>query len=254
MPIHETAAKGFQSAAGLYDRGRPDYPLEGVECLLRELRLDPSRTVIDLGAGTGKFTRLLIASGATIIAVEPVEEMRRQFAASLPGIRLVDGAAEATTLPSSAADAVVAAQAFHWFATGAALAEIHRVLKPGGRLGLIWNTWDPAVEWVVRLREILDDYAGATPRYKSGQWRLPFRETALFTPLEERHFPHLQRGPLQTVLDRVASISFVALLPGERRVEVLRRVRELAETHPVTRGQAEIGMPYVTDVYWAARK
>lgn len=254
MAVHDTAAKGFQAAADLYDRGRPDYPLEGVECLLRELHLEPHRTVVDLGAGTGKFTRLLIASGATIIAVEPVEEMRRQFAASLPGIRLIDGAAEATTLPTASADAIVAAQAFHWFATGAALAEIHRVLRPGGRLGLIWNTWDPAVDWVVRLRDILDDYAGSTPRYKSGQWRLPFRETALFTPLEERHFPHLQKGPLQTALDRVASISFVATLPEARRTEVLRRVRELAETHPATRGQAEIVMPYVTDVYWTVRK
>ena len=131
----QAAYKGLARSVAAYERGRPGYPRAAVDFLAR-LRLGPGRTVVDLAAGTGKLTRLLLATGAEVVAVEPVAEMR----AALPaGARTVDGTAEAMPLTTASADAVAVAQAFHWFDGDAALAEIHRVLRPGGALALVWN-------------------------------------------------------------------------------------------------------------------
>jgi ubiquinone/menaquinone biosynthesis C-methylase UbiE len=119
--------------------------------LLEDLGLRAGKVVLDLGAGTGKFTRMLLATGASVIAVEPVPQMLEQLAHTAPDSKAIVGAAERIPLADSAVDAVVCAQAFHWFATSAALAEIRRVLKPGGVLGLIWNVRNESVEWVARL-------------------------------------------------------------------------------------------------------
>lgn len=252
--IHHAAALGFQRAADAYEKGRPEYPAEAVQCLIRELHLNASSTVIDLGAGTGKLTRQLLPSGATIIAVEPVEAMRQTFVALLPEVELVAGTAEAIPLPDGQADAVMAGQAFHWFATGAALREIHRVLKPVGRLALIWNLRDESVDWVAKLTGLIDKHARGVPSYRSGSWRRCFDETALFGPLQERHFDHVQRGTLATLLARVASISYISVLPDAEREQVLTEVRQLVEMHPLTQGRAEIEMPYRTVVYWCPKR
>ena len=130
--IHEAAAVGFARGADAYERGRPEYPADALE----PLRLSPDLTVLDLAAGTGKLTRPLAASGARVIAVEPVAEMR----AALPSsVETLDGTAESIPLGDGSVDLVTVGQAFHWFDGDAALAEIHRVLRPGGRLALVWN-------------------------------------------------------------------------------------------------------------------
>ena len=139
--IH-AAAQGFETGASAYERGRPDYPDEVAGWLTDTLRLGPGKTVLDLGAGTGKFTRYLTATGAAVIAVEPVDGMRAKLVAAMPQVQALAGMAETIPLPDATVDAVVCAQAFHWFASKAALAEMSRVLKPGGRFGLIWNMRD----------------------------------------------------------------------------------------------------------------
>jgi ubiquinone/menaquinone biosynthesis C-methylase UbiE len=134
--LHPTAEQGFGRAAAQYERARPGYPQAALEHLARRLGLGPGRTVIDLAAGTGKLTRPLLAGGSEVIAVEPVAAMR----AALPREATVfDGTAEHIPLAAGAADAVTVGQAFHWFDGDAALAEIHRVLRHGGALALIWN-------------------------------------------------------------------------------------------------------------------
>lgn len=137
--VHTSAQQGFSTQAVTYAQGRPDYPRQLTGWLTDTLRIDAQSTVIDLGAGTGKFTRLLSTLAPTLIAVEPVTQMGAQLTRLLPDVRLLEGTAEAIPLPPASADALVCAQAFHWFSTEAALAEIHRVLKPDGRLGLVWN-------------------------------------------------------------------------------------------------------------------
>ena len=158
--IHE-AARGFEHAPKPYEIGRPPYPPEAIERLVAELEIEDGKRVLDLAAGTGKLTRLLVPTGAFVVAVEPVEGMRAALMTSLPQVEAVAGTAEAIPLPNGSVDAVTVGQAFHWFDGDAALAEIHRVLRPGGRLGLIWNVKDESVDWIEKLGGIMEAYRGA---------------------------------------------------------------------------------------------
>ena len=255
--IHDVAARGFQIASEVYDRGRPEYPQSAVEHLLRQLNVGSASTVVELGAGTGKFTRILAASlpaETKVIAVEPVEGMRNKFSALLPAVQLLAGSAEKIPLASKTAGAVIAAQSFHWFDGPAALQEIHRVLQPGGKLGLIWNARDESVDWVAKLEELTQVHEKGAPRYRTGAWRQALERTELFTPLQAAHFRYAQVGGYGMVVDRIASSSFIAALPETEKNQIFDQVRGLLSTHPQTRERDTIEFPYRTDVFWCSRK
>lgn len=222
--IHPAAAAGFSRAAELYERARPSYPADAVAWLAERLELGPGRTVVDVGAGTGKLTRLLPATGARVIAVEPIAEMR----ALIFETEALDGTAEALPLPDSSADAIVAAQAFHWFDHARALPELHRVLVPEGALGLIWNSRDLADTLQAELEELLAPRRGRVIDQESGAWRAPLAASRLFGAPEERRFPFEQSFTADDLCDRVASTSFVAAMSADKRYELLARVRSLA--------------------------
>jgi len=186
---------------------------------------------VDLAAGTGKLTRPLLATGAEVIAVEPVAEMR----AALPaGARAVDGTAEAMPLPTASVDAVAVAQAFHWFDGDAALSEIHRVLRRGGVLALVWNRRKMDDPLNRAIEELIGPYRGRTSTLHTGAWRTPFERTELFGPLEERVFPNDQHLDADGLVDRIASISFIASLDEDERTKVLAAARTLAGSAGVT--------------------
>ncbi len=166
--IHRAAAQGYGAEADTYVTGRPDYPAAVTGWLAADLGLGPGRRVLDLGSGTGKFLPILRATGASVVAVEPVDAMRARIAGAHPEVEALAGTAEAIPLDAASLDAVVCAQSFHWFATAAALTEIARVLRPGGRLGLIWNVRDETVPWVAALSRITDPHEGGAPRYRTG--------------------------------------------------------------------------------------
>jgi SAM-dependent methyltransferase len=248
--IHATAAKGFANGADTYVRGRPDFPPAALAWLREDLGLKPGKTVIDLGAGTGKFTRLLVETGAMVTAVEPVAAMRNRMLHDLPDVTALQGDAQHIPFPDSCADALICAQAFHWFANAESLAEIRRVLKPGGVLGLIWNVRDQSVDWVRKLTAIVDAYEGEAPRYDGGEWRAAF-PTPGFGELHEKSFAHAHVGtPAQVIVDRVASVSFIAALDESVRARVLAEVRELIETTPGLAGCGSVSFPYVTRAWW----
>jgi ubiquinone/menaquinone biosynthesis C-methylase UbiE len=248
------ALKGFGTAAQTYARGRPGYPDEILSWLRRRLEIGLGRTAIDLGAGTGKFTKLLLQTEATVIAVEPIDAMRAELARDLPGVRTIAATAQAMTLGDATGDAVVCAQAFHWFATEAALAEIHRVLKPRGKLGLIWNARDDSVDWVAAITKIITPYEGDAPRYYKGDWRHPFTGR-FFTDLEETRFAYQHIGsPQQVILDRFLSVSFIAALPDHDKSAVAERLNDLISSHPAIRGRETIAFPYQTHAYRCSRK
>jgi SAM-dependent methyltransferase len=238
----------FDAAAELYDRSHADYPAEAVDLLVRLLGLHAGRTLLDLGAGTGKFSRLAAARGATVVALEPAAAMIRQ--AEGPGVLPVRAVAEALPIRRHAADAVCAATAFHWFDGRRALGEMHRALRRGGRLALLWNQRDDAVPWVAALSAIVNRHEEGWPRYRSGAWRAAFDGARdLFRPLEDAHFHHVHELSPEGVEDRIASVSFIAALPEAARAAIRAEVRALLASDPQTAGRGELRLPYRTDVF-----
>ena len=187
--------------------------------------------MVDLAAGTGKLTGPLVATGAEVIAVEPVPEMR----AALPAIaRAVDGTAEDMPLDTGSADAVAVAQAFHWFNGDAALTEIHRVLRPGCSLALVWNRRHMADPLNQAIDELIAPYRGHTSTFHTGAWRVAFERTNLFGLFEERVFPNEQSLDADRLADRIASVSFIAALDEKEQTKVVRAARALAGPAGVT--------------------
>lgn len=254
MPdVHPAAATGYARAARAYEGGRPDYPAALQDWLTGPLSLGPGRIVVDLGAGTGKFTARLAATGARVIAVEPVAAMRAELAARLPGVEAMEGRAQANPLPDASVDALTCAQAFHWFATPEALAEIARVLRPGGKLGLIWNIRDERTPWVAGLTRIMEVHEGDAPRFHTGAWRRVFPDPR-FAALEEAFFDHAHVGPFASVVvDRVMSVSFIARLPEPEQARVRAQIEALADSDPALAARGEVRFPYRTLAVCAAR-
>lgn len=247
--VHTSAQQGFSAQAVTYAQGRPDYPRQLTGWLAETLRIDAQSSVIDLGAGTGKFTRLLSTLAPTLTAVEPVAAMSAQLTKLLPDVRLVHGTAESIPLPSASADAVVCAQAFHWFSTEAALAEIHRLLKPDGHLGLVWNVRDESVDWVAAITDIITPYEGDTPRFHTGHWREAFTGEYFSAP-EVTCFPYSHVGsPQEVIMDRFLSVSFIAALAEAPKALVTAQLQVLIDTHPALKGRDTVAFPYQTQVY-----
>ena len=253
--VHEIARLGFGREAEAYERSRPTYPPAAVAWLVDHLRIGPGATVADLAAGTGKLTRLLLPTGASVVAVEPLEGMRRVLQQVVPGVGVTAGVAEALPLRSSSLDAVCVAQAFHWFDADAAFAELARVLRPGGRLGAVWNARDRAVDWVDRTWAIMDEVEKKAPWRDHETWRQSaFGARRGFGPVQRAAFRHEQAMTHDGVVDRIRGVSHVAALDDRARDEVLGELRRLLATHPQTRDRPVLSLPYVTDCLWMERR
>ena len=238
--IDSVAAAGFSSAAEVYERARPSYPADAVAWLVERTSIGPGKTVLDVGAGTGKLTRLLVPSGARVVAVEPVAEMR----ALVEGAEAVDGTAEELPFADSSADLVTAAQAFHWFDFDRALAEIHRVLRPGGRLALVWNSRDLDDPLQRAVEDLLEPLRAAVPAQQESRWREAVEASPLFESPETREFAYAQSFTADDLCARVASTSFVAAMPPVEREALLAHVRGLVH------GREEpFPFPYKTEVH-----
>jgi len=244
--IHRMAVEGFTAGAATYVEGRPEYPPEIEAWLAHDLGLGSGKTALDLAAGTGKFSPRLLATGATVIAVEPVQAMLDQLIRQYPQIDARSGSAQHIPLEDASVDAVVCAQAFHWFSTPEALHEIHRVLKPGGAFGLVWNVRDDSVPWVAALGRIMKPLEGDAPRYHSQKWRNVFPAEG-FGPLREKRFLNTHTGPPEKVIiDRIMSVSFMAALPPDQQEHAISQLKEVIATYPELAGKAQVTFPYET--------
>ncbi|MEU8513492.1 class I SAM-dependent methyltransferase [Kitasatospora sp. NPDC048722] len=228
-------ARSFGAAADAYQQGRPGYP----PALIGSAVPREARRVLDLGAGTGKLTRLLVDAGLDVVAVEPDGAMRDQLAAAVPKAAVRGGSAERIPLPDGSVDAVVVAQAWHWFDQGAAVPEIARVLAPGGTLALVWNVRDESEPWAAELGALMHrsakqaiDTEPVVPAPFGAPERLEIRWEHLTT----------RAG----ILDMVASRSYVITLPEAERTRLLADVEHLLDTHPDVAGREAIAMPYLT--------
>jgi SAM-dependent methyltransferase len=241
--VHPSAAVGFDRAAGAYERGRPGFPEAAVAWIVEALDLRAGRTVLDLGAGTGKLTRELTTSGARIVAVEPVEAMRDVMRREVPEAVIVGATAEALPFAAGSADAAVAAQAFHWFDGPRVLDQLARVLGGGSRLILVWNVRDETEPWVRAMTELLEPYRGSTPSHRSMGWRAAFEDVARWSAPACRVFAYRHRTTRDATVDRALSISFVAALPEDERRRVAASMEEL-----IPAGDAVV-FPYRTEVW-----
>ena len=245
LSIHPSA-RGFALAADVYERARPDYPGDAVDWIVEALDLAPDSHVVDVGAGTGKFARQLAARGVRITGVEPIAEMRALFEQTVPNATAVAGTAESTTLDDEVADAVTVAQAFHWFDSERAPRELHRILRPGAGVALIWNLRDESQPIQQAYAELLRPYKGKDYPER-GRHAQPLQESPLFGDVEEREFAYSQTMDADGLVARTASVSFVAQLPEDERAALLVRVRALAPA-----GTFEF--PYVTKVFTCRRR
>jgi SAM-dependent methyltransferase len=223
----------FGPRADLYERYRPGYPPDAIAWLLGESAL----RVLDVGAGTGKLTRTLLAAGHEVVAVEPDPGMRAAFAAALPGVAILEGAAEELPVADGSFDACVAGQAFHWFDQARALPEIARVLRPGGLLGVIFNFRDESEPWVAELARLLRHPEADADIRSFG---------SLFGPIDEASFRHAQSIDVPGLLGLVSSRSYAIVMPAEAREEMLAEVEALGRRVAGSSPSGELRLPYVT--------
>ncbi|GAA5196900.1 class I SAM-dependent methyltransferase [Rugosimonospora acidiphila] len=243
MTEQSEQALSFGPAAERYDDNRPSYPPAAVTWALGT----PARRVVDLGAGTGIMTRVLLALGHQVVPVEPDAGMRERLAEVTSDTEPVDGSAERIPLPDGSVDAVVAGQSYHWFDREPAHAEIARVLRPGGVFAPIWNIRDEAVPWVARLTKIVDD-----PRDRRGHHEGVLENPDFgpeFGTVTSKGFRHEVPMTADRLVRLVATRSYYLIATPERQAAVDAQVRELAAELPEI-----FPLPYVTMIYKATRR
>ncbi|MEY2450481.1 MAG: hypothetical protein QOD92_55 [Acidimicrobiaceae bacterium] len=240
-------ANAFGPAAADYERARPSYPPESIDILRRELGVGAGARVCDLAAGTGKLTRLLVAAGADVVAVEPVPGMRDQLSEVLPEIEVLDGTAEAIPLADSSVDVVTVAQAFHWFDFEKALAEVRRVLRPGGGLAILFNQRDEREPWVAKMNEVIQWHTRTVSLYQTTDW-IGLLKGAGLTGLGVATVEWDQPLTRELLASRVRSVSYVADEPADVQQDYVDRVLALAEGFDET-----FPLPYVTHVWFGKR-
>ena len=239
-------ARSFGTVADVYERARPGYPDDAVQWLAGDRSCD----VVDVGAGTGKLTRSLVAQGHRVTAVEPSAEMLAQLRAAVPGAIPLEGTGEAIPLPDASADVVTAAQAFHWFDKPVALREIARVLRPRGRIALVWNARDDTEAWVSEFTETV--IARSTFR-KGGiaATTTSIDQSGLYGPVARATFAHVQPLRKSELVELVRSRSECAVLSEEERRPVLDQLDALFDAYAV---DGMLSMPYVTECFRAAKR
>jgi len=261
---HSIANQGFSAGADDYAKARPSYPATALQSFRSDLKLVPSETkILDLAAGTGKFTELLVKEGYQVTAVEPVAEMRAKITEKLPTVNALEGTSWNIPVESESQDVVVIAQAFHWFDDIETLRECQRVLKPNGRLALIWNMESQErSKWVAKLRELYEQHDTKAPQYRKGAWRNVFdtkQAAELFhLPLNHRQFTNdFPVHGKEAIWQRIKSKSYVAVMSPEEHQQLQNEVYAILEDPnneftPSPDGQYLYR--HECDLYWAQRR
>ncbi len=229
MALHPLAER-FASVAGAYERGRPEYPLAVVGALAAELRMAPSARVLDLAAGTGKLSRALLAAGFDVVAVEPHASLREVLGGHIGAQRVLDGLAEEIPLPDASVNVVTVADAFHWFDHPPALAEIRRILRPGGGLAVLsmLPDWSGAT-WGHELGTLVERLRPEHPGFDGPPWQDSVRAAGGWTATPEIRVIASQPAQADQIVDHLGSMSWIAAMPEDERVETLERMRALVD-------------------------
>ncbi|KAK9470910.1 S-adenosyl-L-methionine-dependent methyltransferase [Dipodascopsis tothii] len=245
--VNPTSLSAFNSNHSTYDKYRPTFDPSAVDSLLDELRLPAGATVVDLASGTGKFTALLADKGFDLSAVEVSEGMLTTFRENYPTIPAFQGSSYEIPFADNSVDAVFAAQAFHWFANDRALTEIHRVLKPGGRLVLVWN-FDPedshAADWQRQVANTAWAYIGDLPQYRDFGWTSAFDSTPELAtqfrlPVSEAKHYWAYKTPKEAVWPLWHSKSYITVLPEDEKAKVKARIEDIVAAAPASETDAD---------------
>ncbi len=248
MADREQMATSFGAQASAYEAGRPEYPVEAVGWMLEPVRAgDRAPRVVDVGAGTGKLTRVIAGLGAETIAIEPDAEMLQVLHNAVPGVPTFVGTAERMPLPEASVDAVVLGQAWHWVDVPAASREAARVIRTGGVLGLIWNLRDETFGWVARMTEIMH---GSTAEVMLAEGTP--RIAAPFDPAEEAQWRWTRPITRAGLFDMAHSRSYIITASPEERIRVDAGLSEVFDAIGAV-GDAVVDLPYVTKAYRAKR-
>jgi ubiquinone/menaquinone biosynthesis C-methylase UbiE len=236
-------ARSFDRAAAQYERARPGYP----PAVLDLLPLGTDAEVLDLGAGTGKLTRILVERYRRVIAVEPLDGMRAILEEVVPAAESTPGWAEAIPVPDASVDGLFAGQAFHWFRNDEAVAEIGRVLRPGGVLCLVWNEGVEPSPLPPGYRAYIEElHAPTIDLVRSGPTAEEILARGPFGPVEKATVMHQQEQDRDGVLDFARSVSWIAHRPDEERVEIMRKLDSLL-------GPGPYAFPMKAEVTWTVR-
>ncbi|KAI8612534.1 S-adenosyl-L-methionine-dependent methyltransferase [Chytriomyces sp. MP71] len=267
--MNSVAFKGFNAGAQVYHAARPRYPLTAVEHLFSHqpatLATNP-QSILEIGSGTGIFTEYIQRHfpSATITCLEPAKGMSDVASSVLPQtppFTVLTATADAIPLPTDSVDRIYIAQAFHWFATVQALHEMHRVLKPGGVLGLVWNMEDKErAPWVRQIRALYEMKEQGTPQYRLGLWKRVFEEDEVRTmfdlPLQSAHFEHVVADK-EAIWNRVLSKSYVSALSSGQQEDLRAKVMAVLEASDVEieyDAEGHLLYPYKTDVFVTFKK
>ncbi|MBP2321337.1 SAM-dependent methyltransferase [Kibdelosporangium banguiense] len=241
--LHARRAGSFGSQAGQYAEHRPDYPAAAIDWVLPGGVSD----VLDLAAGTGKLTGSLIDLGLAVTAVEPDAAMLGELRKRFPSATALIGTAERIPLDDCSVDAVLVGQAFHWFDVPKALDEIGRVLRPGGRVGALWNYEDDRVPWVSGF-----DAMVRTGVSRDWAYPAPLPDHRLFEPFEREEFEHSVRRTAETLVAMVGTHSHMLVAGAGERASINARMREYLKAQPET-ADGEFDLPLRTFTYRANR-
>jgi ubiquinone/menaquinone biosynthesis C-methylase UbiE len=232
-------AASFDRAAEVYERARPEYPAEAVDWMLPP----GAKTVLDLGAGTGKLTRALAARGLEVFAVDPSSNMLDQLRVAIPSATVSVGTAEDIPLADASVDAIVVGQAWHWVDQDAALPSVARVLRAGGTLGLVWNIRDDRVPWVQRLTQVMHQAEGEIFMETGHIERGPFGE------IEQKDFEWSRDFTRDGLIDLLRSRSYFITADAGEQASIIAGVNQLLDTDPDVGGRTSWSMPYVTRTF-----
>lgn len=237
-------ATSFGAAAGAYEAGRPDYPLEAVQWLLAPV--GPAPRVADVGAGTGKLTRTVVEAGAEVVAIDPDPEMLATLRTAVPGVPTFAGTAERMPVPAASVDAVLLGQAWHWVDPDAAATEVARVLRSGGVLGLVWNIRDESVPWVARLTAAMKGSHAEEMLAGDG-----VRVGAPFGTIERRTWTWTRTVDRASLTAMVASRSYIITAAPEDRARILDEVAALFDENlrMDDDGVEVVDLPYRTEAF-----
>lgn len=239
----------FGANADAYERARPEWPEDAARWLVP----DGAELVVELGAGTGKLTRVVASLGARVVAVDPDPRML----AVLQGLGLegVEGSAEAIPFGDGVADAVVAGSSLHWFELELALPEIHRVLRTGGRFGFGWNHRDERHPAIAAMSEAVREAQSRIrgPRWRTRDWSAELTAGGLFEDVERARFEHVHQLPREALRDHLVSYSGVAALPEDERRRVLAAVAGRLDADESLRDGDMLRLPFVVTAFRARR-